>query len=614
MNFDANRPVRPLSSLSVRRPRKTEAWTWWLTWSLAGLAGCATFDSKYEQVEIRGPQPELKADSTPADSSSTESKSVETKSADKKSVEARPIERKSVVSRGNSGDEVGRAALEARTTPRPLTITKPGRTTKPATSGAASSGSAIEQIAYFQKGPEQADKGGITVPEVGGDVPKKAPANGAKTSVDTAPPLAAPAAAPGDQPIEIGTPAGASGINLDQTINYCLIADPVIRAGLESINQANADALTASLKPNPQFFTDIQLLPLTRPFTPTRQGGPPQFDAIVSYPIDWFLFGKRAAAMQAADYGVRVSESEYQDLIRVRVLEAAIAYYGVLEARALRDVARQDTENFRRIELLTSSAVENGGRPLVELNRIRLDRLRSEQSLRDAENALVAAISQLRVLLGRDDADPEFDVVGTLESSSVIEPLPLNEAVDIAEQNRPDLEAARWKIAEADAIYQSELRKAYPTLIPSFGYTRQYQNKAIGFPDADSWLANLTMSVPIFDRNQGHQSKAASISAQAGYQLQARRVALRGEVVRATQALTTAAANAQAVAQEQLQIARQVRDSINSAYEAGGRPLIDALDAQRNYRETYRLFITSRADYARAEMRYSATLGRQMTH
>ena len=162
-------------------------------------------------------------------------------------------------------------------------------------------------------------------------------------------------------------------------------------------------------------------------------------------------------------------------------------------------------------------------------------------------------------------------------------------------------------------MIESERRKAYPTVVPGFGYTRQYQNKAIGFPDADSWLANLTMSVPIYDRNQGNQAKAASVSAQAGYQLQAQRVALRGEVVKAIQDLTTSAANARAVAQEQLEIARKVRDSINEAYNAGGRPLLDALDAQRNYRETYRLFITSRASYLRAAIQYSATLGQQMT-
>lgn len=83
-------------------------------------------------------------------------------------------------------------------------------------------------------------------------------------------------------------------------------------------------------------------------------------------------------------------------------------------------------------------------------------------------------------------------------------------------------------------------------------------------------------------------------------------------MVQADQELRTAAANSRAVAGEQLKLAEQVRDSINKAYEAGGRPLIDVLDAQRNYRDTYRLFINSRANYGRAAVKFNATLGKQV--
>lgn len=243
----------------------------------------------------------------------------------------------------------------------------------------------------------------------------------------------------------------------------------------------------------------------------------------------------------------------------------------------------------------------------MELNRVRLDRLRSEHSLRDAENAVVAAVAKLHVLLGRDDTDPAFDVVGTLDSTNLIDPLPVEEAVEIADQNRPDMDAARWKIAHADAVIESERRKAYPTVVPGFGYTRQYQNKAIGFPDADSWLANLTMSV--------HLRPRPGSPGESGVGLGPSRVSTTGPTGGVTRRSREShsgpddlGGQRRAVAQEQLEIARKVRDSINEAYNAGGRPLLDALDAQRNYRETYRLFITSRASYLKAAIQYRATL------
>ncbi|MCL6546817.1 MAG: TolC family protein [Bryobacteraceae bacterium] len=403
------------------------------------------------------------------------------------------------------------------------------------------------------------------------------------------------------------------GLTLDQVINACLLADPKLRAGFEAINQANADALSALLKPNPTLFADIQLLPLTRPFTVERQGGPPQQDVQLGYPIDWFLFGKRAAAMVSAGLGVRVSEAEYADLIRQRVTEAALGFYDVLEAKELLELARQDVRNFERVEANIRKAVEAGGRPRVELSRVRLDLLRSQQSLREAEAAVVAAKARLQAFLGRTDPDPSFDVAGSLAAPLTAVPLLVEEAFALALQNRPDLQALRWKASQAKVNIELERRKAFPEVTTTFGYSRQYQRRAIGFPDADSWSAAIEMTVPFSDRNQGNRAKASSVFIQSQREVQASEVALRAEIVTVHKELLTAYENAQSIGEEQLQLATEVRDSITKAYEeAQGRSLLDVLDAQRNYRETYRLYITSRAAYWRALYRFHSAVGQQV--
>lgn len=412
---------------------------------------------------------------------------------------------------------------------------------------------------------------------------------------------------------EFFTEADQNGLTLDQTIHLCLVADPVIRAGLESINLASGDAITACLLPNPTFFTDGQLLPLTHPFSVTRQGGPPQQDFLLSYPVDWFLFGKRAAAMRSTSLAIQVSENEYADLVRRRVLEAAVAYYDVLEARALRDVAQQDLRSLRQVEQIIRDDVGNvGARARVDLSRVELDRLRSEQTLREAEYALVAAKARLRTLLGATTSDDSFLIVGNFDTFPEVSRLSTEEAYALALENRPDLAALRAKVNQSLARLEVEQRNAYPTLAPTFGYTRQYQTKAIGYPDADSWSAALTMSVPIFDRNQGNQYKAASLLTQNQHLLQAGMVNLRSEVEQAVQQHRTAETNARAIAGEQLRVAEQVRDITRQAYSIGERSLLEVLDAQRNYRDTYRLYITSRAGLGRASVRLNAALGSQL--
>src|SRR5262245_34562675 len=426
-------------------------------------------------------------------------------------------------------------------------------------------------------------------------------------------PLPPPRELPATQSERLDALDGNPGprLTLDDVINAVLVSDPKLRAGFEAINQAQADALTASLRPNPTLYTDAQLLPLTRPFTVTSQGGPPQQDAQVTYPIDWWLFGKRPAAMAAASHGTKVSEAEFADQIRQRVSDAAAGFYDVLEAKALIALARQDVTTLERTEAATAKAAAAGGRTQIELGRVRLDLARSRQLLRDAETTLVTAKAKLRAMIGRADADPAFDVDGSLDAPlNVILPA-TDEGFDLALRNRPDIQAYRWKSTQARANVVTEYRKAYPDVAPMFGYTRQYQRKAIGFPDANSWTAAVTVSLPLFDRNQGNRAKAASVLAQSQYDYQAAVNDLRAEVETAAQEFRSAQANAAEVAADQLRVAREILDAIAAAYQVGGRPLLELFDAQRNYRDTYRAYITSRAHYWRAVFRYRAAIGQQ---
>ncbi len=401
-------------------------------------------------------------------------------------------------------------------------------------------------------------------------------------------------------------------LSFDEVINAVLISDPRLMAGFQGINQANADALTASLVPNPTVMADILMLPLARPFSPDRTGGPPQQDVMVSYPIDWYVFGKRAAQMASASAMVKVSEAEFANLVRIRITEGALAYYDVMEAKALLDLANQNLAILAKVEVALTKAVEAGGRPKVEINRIRLDILQNRQTVRDVETALVAAKARLRALIGRSDRDLDFDIAGTLDALLTTNTLGAAEAFDLAVDNRPDVKAIRARMLQTEANVIVEDRKKYPELIPMLGWTRQYQVAAMGQPDAGSWNASLTTQLPFFNRNQGNRAKASSYAVQAKVDYEATLVALRAEIETTAQELKAARNNAEAVAGEQLRLANEVLQSITDAYEAGTRTLVEILDAQRNFRETNKSYISMRAGYWRALYRYYSATGKQI--
>lgn len=421
-------------------------------------------------------------------------------------------------------------------------------------------------------------------------------------------------------------------LSLNEAIALTLERDPVLRAGFQEIAAANAEYVTASLKPNPELEIIQSLLPLVRPFeADIREGGPPQFDVMLAYPIDWYLFGKRTAAMRSTAAEVRVSRAEYEDLIRQRVLEVSEAYYDVMEAQAIVVLTQQDAENLLTVEEVTQVAVDNGAVPRVELSRIRLDRLNSQQALREAMRDLRTAKAELRAVMGglvpgataadaEGPVEADFQVAELLAGPDQREDdqqwgelfQDLDRLFNIARSNRPDIRALNLRIAQTRAEMESQRREAYPEVTPMFGYTHQFQRRAIGQPDADSWGAGLAMTLPVNDRNQGNRLLAAAQWRQSNQELRAGLIELQAEVLAVVAELETALENSKAIADEQLRLAEDVRDSIRAAYEAGGRPLIDVLDSQRNYRETFGNYISSRADFLRAVQRFNATVATQV--
>jgi cobalt-zinc-cadmium efflux system outer membrane protein len=309
--------------------------------------------------------------------------------------------------------------------------------------------------------------------------------------------------------------------------------------------------------------------------------------------------------MNSARWEVRQTQAEYADVIRQRITETAMVFYDVLEAKALLTVALQDMEILMAVESAIQRAVEAGGTPRLELDRIRLDLYKSRQELLEAESELVIAKAKLWAQFGRTDRDSMFDIRGDLDAPLTAKPYSLEEAFHLAEQNRPDIKALRIQVSKARAGTLVEKRNAYPEVSMNFGHLKEYEEA--GF--YRGWGIGVTATIPVFDRNQGNRMKARTEVTKSTHELRAGIIELRAEVEEADQLFRTAYQKASALADEEVRLAVKVRDSMVDAYKVGGRALIDVLDAERSYRETYRLYISSRADYWRAMYLYNSVIG-----
>jgi cobalt-zinc-cadmium efflux system outer membrane protein len=174
-----------------------------------------------------------------------------------------------------------------------------------------------------------------------------------------------------EQENEIESPQPRQKITLPMAIELCVNNNFRVLAGAERIRMAEADLITSSLIPNPSLFADCQLIPL-RHTEIQNQLGPPQWDTLVAFPIDWLLFGKRLAAMRAERLGIEVSNAEFSNVLRVQLAQTVDAFYEVLQDDAYFKLALKNLAELTELEKLTEELAKNKKVGDLEVDRIKL--------------------------------------------------------------------------------------------------------------------------------------------------------------------------------------------------------------------------------------------------
>jgi cobalt-zinc-cadmium efflux system outer membrane protein len=402
--------------------------------------------------------------------------------------------------------------------------------------------------------------------------------------------------------------AAEPAVTLPDAVQACVLANLKIQAGKEKVQQAHGDLIVDSTIPNPSLFVDGQLLPLQN-VNFENQAGPPQYDAQLTIPIDWWLFGKRIAAIEAARWNIDVANADTADLIRRQTSLTVETFYDVLESRALVKLSEETLRDVQQIEEITKKQVELGGAGTIELDRVRLAVLDARRDLRLKQENSSVAKAKLRTLIGRARANDDFEVEGTLQVTAVAAPPSLDEAFALAQQHRPDLISDRYAVNQAQAALERERRRARPLVSVTPGYSYQDQRWVTGFRNANLYSIALTTTLPITDRNQGAIAKAESAIRQTQLNLLSDQAEIRTEIETALAAYRRAFDNIQREDPATVQAARNLRDKTEAAFKVGGRKLLELLDAQRAYRERVQASITSQADYWRSLSRLNAAIG-----
>jgi cobalt-zinc-cadmium efflux system outer membrane protein len=417
-------------------------------------------------------------------------------------------------------------------------------------------------------------------------------------------------AAKNDQPENAAAnPSAKQPITLPMAIAMCVNNNFRVLAGAERTHLGEADLLTSSLIPNPSLFADCQLIPLQNADI-KNQLGPPQWDALVTFPIDWLLFGKRLAGMQASRLGIEVLNAESANVLRTQLAKTVDAFYEVVMDDAYFKLAEQNLQELTEFEKLTQELEKNKKVGPLDLDRVKLAVHEALLDRHDRELALDIAKAQLRPFLGRTAEDGDYEVRGDLNVTAMVPPPKLEEALALAEAHRPDLLAGRKAIDQAHAVVELERRRAKPQIAIQPGWTYQDQAHQTAFRNGSMLDIGISTTLPLTDRNQGNIRRAEVMVQERHLTYLADRADILAEVEAARASYDDAVEHLTLFnTPETLKAAYDLRKNMEAAYRAGDRKLIELLDAQKAYQSRLAHTIEFKSDYWRTLNKLNAAVG-----
>jgi len=380
--------------------------------------------------------------------------------------------------------------------------------------------------------------------------------------------------------------------------------NPTLLAGRMGIEEAKAQEVTASLRPNPQFTAATDYI---HPFRSYGALDDAQPSVSLSYLFE--RMNKRELRYETAKKGTAVAASQLADQARTLLFTLRSAFIQVLQQKAILALARENLAYYDRVLDVSAERFKTGDIAQVDLDRLQLQRVQYESDVLTAMVNLRTAKIQLLMLLNDRRPVEQFDVAGPFDFSEAI--LPLSDFRQLALDTRPDLKAAVLAIDQAKSSH--DLAEADASTDPTISLDGGRLPQSSGGPYGFGYVG-VSVSIPlrIFDRNQGERARTKLDIARSERLRDAVEAQAMGDVESAYAAITSTVILLKPYKTHYLQQASTVRDTVTFSYERGGASLLDFLDAQRDYRSVRVAYLTLVGSYLSAAAQLNLAVGREV--
>jgi outer membrane protein, heavy metal efflux system len=386
---------------------------------------------------------------------------------------------------------------------------------------------------------------------------------------------------------------------LPQALAYARQHSPLLQAANEDVQAARGSEVTARLRPNPAFSLSSESYPLF-----TSSPGPfldnQELTMTIEQPIE--TARKRYWRHRVASASREAIESQLNDAQRLLKLQVEQAHSEVLLAEADLESARSLLADYDRILAVQRARFNQGSVSGSELRRVEIERFRFLDDVLNSGNHVRNAKAVLLATIGYPNVYEDFKTEGSLEFKPLQQTL--EQLTADALRYRPDVEAERFRVRQAQNEFSLQKANVVPNVVPYAGYKRDFGLNTLAF--------GVQVPLPIINRNQGEVARAQAERRGRDFRLLMTEQSVREEVAQAFNNFQTQERRLKELQSFYVARARESRDIAAESYRLGAVDLLVLLDTERTYRELVRTLNRARYRAVVGRFELEAAVGKEL--
>lgn len=397
--------------------------------------------------------------------------------------------------------------------------------------------------------------------------------------------------------------AGTHALSLRDVLEQVPERNREVQAARRAVEAARADVVTAGARPNPTLTMGMMSI---SPQAGIGAGGPRDKTVDSFIRLDQLIErgGKRELRIETARNVETAAGADVLAVIRSQRLLAAAAYFDIVLAQQRVQVTQDNVALFDRTLQAAELRLKAGDIAASDVARLRVDALRAQNDLMQAEADRRRAQLVLGYLIGIEAEAPLIRAVDAWPAAEELGTVNLDVIVD----QRPEVRAAQARLEAAQA--NRELARRLRTRDVTVGAQFDRYPTSEANPQGTGNTFGFAVQLPLFWRYrfEGEIARAEADWGAAGDALERTRILSRSEVVRAQTDLAVASERVARYDRSLLVEARRSAEFAEFAYRNGALGVMDLLDARRILLATQLEATQARAEYARARAAWDAAI------